>query len=319
MSVVVAGLVAGGVMFVLMLVPLSLTSRRRIKRRIESVLEPRPSAAVVAEAAGSGGLFERPFAATQARLGHTRVWRSVESLVERGDLPVRTVEALWATVAGSLALLALALLFGAPPVGAIVLVALVLVVARVLVGIRITRRLQRFEQQLPEVLGSIAGALRAGHGFTQALAAVAEESEDPTSHELGRVIVETRLGRPVDDALADLGRRMQSDDLDFVLTAVQIQRQVGGSVAGVFETVADTVRQRQQFVLKIRGLTSMGRASAGVLMAVPIGMGVLLSVLSPGYMNPLFDTATGRFLLLVAVGSMAIGSLWLRRIVAFKG
>lgn len=316
MNVLFAGLVAGATMFALTLVPLAMNTRRTIKRRIDAAVEPR-----VLDGADTGlrASMEGVFEATQSRLGKTRLWRAVESLVERGDLPLRTVEAFYATLAGSLAIVLVALALGFPLLVGLVLVACAVALTRFVVGIRISRRLRAFEEQLPDMLAAIASALRAGHSFTQALGAVAAESEDPTAHELGRVIVETRLGRPIDDALADLGRRMASRDLDFVLTAVAIQRQVGGSIAGLFDNVAETVRQRQQFVRKLRGLTAMGRASAGLLIAIPFGLATLLTLLNPGYMSPLYSTRLGLTMVVAAVVSMAIGSAWLRKIVAFRG
>jgi tight adherence protein B len=100
---------------------------------------------------------------------------------------------------------------------------------------------------------------------------------------------------------------------------VSIQRQVGGSIAGLFETVAETVRQRRQFARKLRALTAMGRASAAVLITLPFLLGLVLTVLNPSYMSPLYGTGTGRMMLAAAGSSMAIGTLWLRKIVGFRG
>jgi tight adherence protein B len=100
---------------------------------------------------------------------------------------------------------------------------------------------------------------------------------------------------------------------------VSIQRQVGGSLAGLFETVSETLRQRQQFARKLRALTAMGRASAGVLIALPVLVGLLLTVMNPKYMAPLYGTGAGRALLGGGVTSMVIGTAWLRKIVAFRG
>jgi tight adherence protein B len=316
-NVLVSGLVAGAVMFVLMLVPTSVAQRRSIKRRVAAHVEPRRESRP--EHPGVRGRLERPFAATQARLDGTQLWASLAQLVDRAGIALRPVEVLYAGVAGVLLVLFLGLGAGVPPLVALLAAVLASAVARLLLGIRITRRLCAFEEQLPEVLGSIASALRAGHSFTQALTAVAAEAEEPARREFGRVLAETRLGRPVDEALADLGRRMGSRELDFVLTAVSIQRQVGGSIAGLFETVAETVRVRRQFARKLRALTAMGRASAAVLIALPFLLGLVLTMLNPSYMSPLYGTATGRTMLGAAVASMAIGTLWLRKIVAFRG
>ncbi len=108
------------------------------------------------------------------------------------------------------------------------------------------------------------------------------------------MLTETRLGRPMDDALADMAARIGSKNVTFVVTAVTIQRQVGGSLAGIFDMVAEAVRNRQQFARKIRSLTAMGRASAYVLVGVPFFMLGTISLLSPEYMAPLYHTTTGK-------------------------
>jgi tight adherence protein B len=317
-NVLVAGLVAGGVMFAAIWAPLAVSKRRSIKRRIEAVVEPRTRAAAE-ERTGVRGRLEGPFAATQSRLGGTRLWRALERTVDRAGLQLRTVEVFYGVSGGLLLALLVPLAFGAPFFGAVLFAAVTAAVGRFAVGVQIARRLRAFEEQLPEALGALAAALRAGHSFTQALQAVADESEEPMRRELARVLVETRLGRSADDALAELGRRLDSRELDFVLTAVRIQRQVGGSLAALFETAADTVRERQKFVRKLRALTAMGRASAAVVICVPIGLGTLLTLVNPSYMRPLFSTDAGRAMVAGATVSMMIGSVWLRRIVAFRG
>ena len=122
----------------------------------------------------------------------------------------------------------------------------------VFVWMKAKRRLAAIDAQLPDVLITLAASLKAGHSFRQAIQAVVDEGMPPASKEFKRVLTETRLGRPMDDALTDMAERLGSKNLSFVVTAVTIQRQVGGSLAGIFDMVADTVRQRQQFQRKIK-------------------------------------------------------------------
>ena len=98
-----------------------------------------------------------------------------------------------------------------------------------------------------------------------------------------------------------------------------IQRQVGGSLAGLFDMVAETVRERQQFARKIKGLTAMGRASAYVLVSLPFVLVLVITLINPEYMAPLYHTPTGQTMIMIALGLMAVGSLALRKIVSFKG
>ena len=166
---------------------------------------------------------------------------------------------------------------------------------------------------------SLASTLKAGHSFKQGLQSVVDEGLEPSGRELKRVLAETRLGRPLEESLAQMAARLGSANFAFVVTAVNIQNQVGGSLAGLFDTVADTVRQRQQFSRKIRALTAMGRMSAYVLLGLPFFVGAALALLNPQYMAPLFHTSTGHELIAVAVVMMAFGAAVLRKIVSFRG
>jgi tight adherence protein B len=192
-------------------------------------------------------------------------------------------------------------------------------VAHLVLTLKISRRRKAFDAQLPEILGVVASSLRAGHSFSQSLQAVATDAEEPAAGEFRRVLTEVRLGRALDDDLADLGRRIRSTDLDFVLSAVAVQREAGGSIAGIFEIVGETVRQRHIFARKIRALTAMGRASAYVLLAAPFLIAGVLTLMNHDYMLPLFVTSTGHKLIAVALVMMGVGALFLKKIVSFKG
>jgi len=120
-------------------------------------------------------------------------------------------------------------------------------------------------------------------------------------------------------ALADMGERLGSKHLAFVLTAVTIQRQIGGSLAGLFDMVADTVRQRQQFARKIRSLTAMGRMSAYVLGGLPFAVAVLISLINPSYMEPPWHSSRGHQMVGAGLVMLGIGGAFLKKIVSFKG
>ena len=146
-----------------------------------------------------------------------------------------------------------------------------------------------------------------------------DEGQPPASNEFKRVLTETRLGRPMDDALAEMAERVGSKNLRFVVTSVAIQRQVGGSLAGIFDMVADAVRQRQQFARKIRSLTAMGRMSAYVLVGIPFFILGALTLMNGEYMEPLYHSSAGHKLMIGGLMMMAVGSLMLRKIVSFRG
>jgi tight adherence protein B len=181
------------------------------------------------------------------------------------------------------------------------------------------RRSRAFENQLPEVLDTLSASLRAGHGFDAALQTVATDVAEPAAREFRRVVAEVHLGRSLEDALGDLGDRIHSKDLKFVLDAIVIQRQVGGSLAELFELVSETVRSREQFRRKVRALTGMVRASANVLTFLPFVAAFLLTVINRSYMRPLWTTTGGHVMCAVALGMMTLGTISLRRIGTVKG
>ena len=259
------------------------------------------------------------FHATEQAFGHLRQWRKVQRMLERADLPLKTVEFFWIMAGSGLGLGLLTAVTGQTPLVIMVAMCVGGGVPFLYVVMKMRRRLRAFEDQLPDVLITIAASLKAGHSFKQGLQAVVDEGQPPASSEFKRVLTETSLGRPMDEALEAMAERAGSKNFEFAITAVTIQRQVGGSLASLFDMVADTVRQRQQFSRKIRSLTAMGRMSAYVLGGIPFFLAFAIGFLNPSYMSPLFHTHTGHILIFLMLGMMAVGSAFLKKIVSFKG
>ena len=259
------------------------------------------------------------FSATERLLGNLKQWRWIGRMLERADIPIRTVEFFWIAVGSAVAFGMLATLFGMSPI--ITLLGMVVVGSLPFgwVWLKMRRRLQAFEDQLPDLLITIAASLKAGHSFKQGLQAVVDEGHPPANKEIKRVLTEASLGRSMDDALADMSERLGSKNFEFAITAVTIQRQVGGSLATLFDMVADTVRQRQQFARKVRALTAMGRMSAYTLIAIPFLLAGGITVINRDFMHPLYHTHVGQMLMLLGLGMMTIGSLILKKIVSFRG
>ena len=180
-------------------------------------------------------------------------------------------------------------------------------------------RRRAFDEQLPDVLMTMAGSLKVGQSFDHSMRAIVDDGQAPASEEFGRVLNETRLGRPMEEALVAMADRIDSDDLRFVLMSVTIQREIGGSLSELFQTVSDTVRSRQQFRRKVHALTAMGRASAYLLIALPFVTAGLISAVNPGYLAPLFHRPAGQVMLIAALAMIAIGALILKKIVSIKG
>lgn len=257
--------------------------------------------------------------ATERAFGHLRQWKSVQKMLERGETPLRAAEFAYIVFGSGLLFGMLMAVSGSSPVLILGAMALGGLIPFGIVWYRMRKRLGAFETQLPDLLVTVAASLKAGHSFKQGLQAVVDEGAPPASTEFHRVLTETGLGRSMDDALTDMADRVGSDNFEFAITAVTIQRQVGGSLATLFDMVADTVRQRQQFARKIKSLTAMGRMSAYTLIGLPFFLALAISVLNPGYLHPLLHSSTGHMLLFIGMAMMVVGSALLQKIVSFKG
>ena len=189
-------------------------------------------------------------------------------------------------------------------------------------GRRKSGRLNAFNKQLPDTITLIANALRAGSSFLQAIELVVRESRPPISTEFGRVIREVNLGLPFDQALENMVRRVRSDDLELMATAISIQHQVGGNLAEILDSIAYTIRERVRIKGEIRTLTAQQRLSGYVVAGLPIGLAAFLFVAAPGFMEPMFANPpsilglpAGVIILLFGGFMMFLGFLAIRKIV----
>ncbi len=290
----------------------------RLRRRLAPHLAPTTGSKRKQERErlqAAAGLFR----ATERTFGHWKQWVALARMLERSDVPLRTVEFVYLSCGTGLAG---GMFAGMLAKGTMTILAAMLGGATVpwfAVWIKGKRRTKAFENQLPDLLITLAASLKAGHSFKTGLQVIVDEGRPPASKELKRVLTEAQLGRPIDDSLSEMAVRLGSKNFEFVITAVTIQRQVGGSLAGLIDMVADTVRQRQQFAAKIKGLTAMGRAGAYVLMGLPFFVAAAITLLNGEYMDPLYHSSTGHKLIFTMLAMMAFGSFILRRMVSFKG
>ena len=291
-----------------------------LKRRLAAHVEPsRGRAAKHRTGRERLAMLSGLFRVTESTFGHRRQWRNLQLLLERADLPLRTVEFAWLLIGCSFVLAVLAAIISGGPLAILASFLVGGFVPYLVVWMRARRRVRAFEDQLPDLLITMAASLKAGHSFKQGIQSVVDEGQEPAAKELRRVLTDTQLGRPMEAALQETAERIGSKNFSFVITAVNIQRQVGGSLAGLFDMVADTVRDRQQFARKIRSLTAMGRMAAYVLVGLPFFIALAMTVLNPTYMDPLFHSHTGHMLIMLGLTMMAFGSLVLKKIVSFKG
>jgi tight adherence protein B len=183
---------------------------------------------------------------------------------------------------------------------------------RLYVSRQTSQRLVRFENQLPDTLGLWVNALRSGFSVLQAMEAISRDAPEPTATEFKRVVQEVQLGIDVEDALEHLLNRVESDDLDLVVTAVNIQREVGGNLAEILETISHTIRERVKLKGEIRVLTAQGRMTGYLISGLPIAVALFLNTIQPGFMSPMFESRTcgwpmlGIGLALIGMGMAAI-------------
>ena len=242
----------------------------------------------------------------------------VESLLEQTNLPLRAPEALFFYGAGVVLLGVLAIV-GAPSLAVgFIFAAIVAAVPVVVVRQLRKRRLKAFEAQLPDTLNLLAGSLRAGYSFLQGLEAVVQETSDPMARELRRVLAEARLGRPLEDALGDVAVRMDSRDFDWSVLAIRIQREVGGNLAELLQTVAETMVQRSRLRGEVRALTAEGRISGIIMGLLPVGLGLFMFTASPEYIKDLFGSVTGWSMVIGSAVMAAVGFAWIQKIIKIE-
>jgi tight adherence protein B len=190
-----------------------------------------------------------------------------------------------------------------------------LFIPRIYLGMKQNGRLHKFEEQLPDTLGLWVNSLRSGYSVMQALESISREAPVPTNQEIRRVVMEAQFGIPMEDALAHLLARMPSDDLDLVITAVNIQREVGGNLAEILEVISHTIRERIKLKGEIRVLTSQGRITGYVISGLPIVLAMLLGVINPSYVGLLFTDHCGWLMLAAGLILIGLGSAVINKIV----
>jgi len=177
------------------------------------------------------------------------------------------------------------------------------------------KRIQRFQKQLPEALELIARALKAGHAFTSGMKLAADEFKDPLGPEFDEALDEINFGVSVADALRNLTQRIDCPDLRFFAVSVILQRETGGNLAEIMESLARLIRERFKFQGKVRVLSAEGRFSAFVLLGLPFFIGLAIRLLNPDYLQILFTERAGKIAMTAAVVSMILGVIFIKRMI----
>jgi tight adherence protein B len=319
---IVIGVLVGGVAFFLAWFLLGTAARQKQDRereaRMRAVIQPgqTTSALQTMPAVQTGGWIPDSVTKFGTRFAEARGFSErLDAELEAAGVSLRSGEFVVASAVG-------ALVFGV--LGAALLGNWLLAIVVALIGgafptllLRnaLKRRADKLREQLPDVLTIMASSLRAGHSFLQSLDTVAKEITAPAAAEFQRVVAEIRLGRPAEDALEALAERVGSPDFKWAVIAVNVQREVGGNLAEILDTVADTLRERAMLRRQIKVLTAEGRLSAWVLGALPFAIALYMYAVNPSYIGGLFDNTLGIIMVVVALLLMAAGILWMRKIV----
>jgi len=179
-------------------------------------------------------------------------------------------------------------------------------------------RFRRFNLQLPDAIDLIARSLRAGHSLPSALLNVAEEVADPLGSEFRQCADEMSYGLPFREALLNLFRRFPLQDLQFLVAAILVQKETGGNLAELLDKTAAVLRSRIQLQQKVKVYTAQGRMTGIILVALPFVCFILLNIVRPGYTSPLFETEVGRKMIYGTLASMALGAIFIKRIIQIK-
>ncbi|MHB8323891.1 MAG: type II secretion system F family protein [Candidatus Dormibacteria bacterium] len=198
---------------------------------------------------------------------------------------------------------------------AAVLAAVGLIAPPLVLRFRERRRSRRFNDQLGDVLTLLSNGLKAGYSFPQAMGSIARSANPPVAEEFARATREVQLGVATDDALSHMVVRIKSEDLDLVVTAVQIQRVVGGNLAEILDNIAFTIRERVRIKGEIRTLTAQARASSYIITALPVGLALILQALNPAYIGPLLSfKGPGPYILMGVGASIGFAFFVMQRI-----
>jgi tight adherence protein B len=329
MTLAVAGVAAGAIFLIAIGIATS-GSGSAVSTRLERYASGKDGAAA---ATGAGGLSEMISSSVAlAQLNRVVERRdfgaNLAREIARADLKIKVSEylAIWAGAIVGLPLLFIVLSLGLPalrsPIALLVAAFIGFNLPRFWLGRRKSGRLNAFNKSLPDTITLLANALRAGSSFLQAIELVVRESRPPISTEFGRVIREVNLGLPFEQALENMVRRVRSDDLELMATAISIQHTVGGNLAEILDSIAYTIRERVRIKGEIKSLTAQQRLSGYVVGFLPIGLAGFLFIAAPNFMAPMFANPpevlglpAGVVILLVGGFMMFLGFMFIRKIV----
>ncbi|MBW3660048.1 MAG: type II secretion system F family protein [Gemmatimonadetes bacterium] len=247
-----------------------------------------------------------------ARLPHAR---DLQHLIDQADLDWRVGSFVLYTVGGAVGFGLAAWVMTKLAIVALAAAAFGATLPYLYVKRKKAKRIERFEEHFPEAIDLLGRAIRAGHAFSTGLGMVAEESPEPVSAEFRRVFEEQRFGLSIEDSMLALADRIDLLDMRIFVTALLIQREVGGNLAEILDKIAHTIRERFTIQRQVRVYTAQGRFTGYLLAVLPIGVGALIGIMNHEYMSILFTEPTGRMMISVALLLQVVGFFAIRRII----
>lgn len=244
--------------------------------------------------------------------------RSLDALLQQAGSEMTVARFLGVAAATAATGFLASLALGLPPAWAPLFMALFAALPWLFLAAKRRRRLRKFERQLPEALDLISRSMRAGHSFPSGLEMVVNEGRPPIAVEFRKTSDEVNFGISVQEALHNLARRVPSTDLRYFVVAVLIQRETGGNLTELLDSLSALIRKRFQLLEKVRALSAEGRVSGWILGIMPFFMAVVINVVNPNYLQLLLDDPLGMDLVIGAVVFMAFGVLWMWRIVKIR-
>lgn len=265
------------------------------------------------------GVVERVERRMDALLRRMRLYRRMYRGLDNAGLSL--TPGAWASIsilATLTAGLLLSLLLSSVIWGFLLAVIVGILVPRVVLARREDSRKKEFEQGLPEFFLLMSSALRSGLSFPQALETVAREGQGEVERQMRRAVTEVAMGVPPDRALEQVAERMGSEDMKWAVIAISIQREVGGNLSSILDSVADTVRGRAEIAREVDTLSAEGRLSGIVLLALPVAIFLFLFITRREYVEIFWTTNLGRFLLAITIALFVVGGLWMRALLRVR-
>lgn len=259
------------------------------------------------------------FLSKLSRIGFIgKIYQKNKDTLTKAHLPLRPEELFGISVLLSGAVGILLYLFKVPLLIVIIVMLILYMIPGLYVRMAKVSRGKKLNNQLPEALSILSNGLRAGLSFTQSMLVAGKEMEDPIAYEFNKIVRDNSLGKPIDEALSDFSKRTEDEDIDIFVTAILIQRQVGGNLSEILDVLANTIRDRIKLRGDIKTITAQSKMSAVVVGSIPFVLALILNLLNPEFMLPLFNTLIGNILIGVVLTMQTIGVLILVKIIKVK-